>query len=122
MQCAVELLPVPAMTGQRPPTVFTACEIASRCSCSLSVGVSPVVPQMTMESVPFCSWNSMSSSSFSKLMVRSGSIGVTMATPEPVKTGAFMIFTPSAMGDIPVGAQELRQQHTAAGRAAQGIV
>ena len=48
---SVSLLPVPAITGTRPAVFSTANLIHSRCSSSVRVDASPVVPQITIASV-----------------------------------------------------------------------
>ena len=48
----VELAPVPAISGTRPPTILTASAITSACSGCESVADSPVVPTETMAFVP----------------------------------------------------------------------
>ena len=49
---AVELAPVPAITGMRPAACSTAVRISWQCSSTLTVGDSPVVPTMTIAAVP----------------------------------------------------------------------
>jgi hypothetical protein len=48
----VALPPVPAITGMRPATAATVWRITSRCSSTLSVALSPVVPTDTIAAVP----------------------------------------------------------------------
>jgi hypothetical protein len=52
MASAVELEPVPAITGTRLRAVSTTISTTRRCSSWLSVGDSPVVPQGIRPSVP----------------------------------------------------------------------
>ncbi len=52
MASAVELAPVPAITGTRPRACSTAVLISRQCSSKSTVGDSPVVPTITMPDVP----------------------------------------------------------------------
>ena len=56
----VLLEPVPAMTGTRPLTFSQAKAMARRCSASLRVELSPVVPQITRALMPWSICQSMS--------------------------------------------------------------
>ena len=49
---AVQLLPVPAMTGTRPAARSTVKRMTSLCSASVMVALSPVVPQATSPAMP----------------------------------------------------------------------
>ena len=52
MASAVELAPVPAITGTRPAVCSTATRMISQFSSIDTVGDSPVVPTTPMQSVP----------------------------------------------------------------------
>jgi hypothetical protein len=58
MASAVELPPVPAITGMRPAAYSTAARTSSQCSSTSTVGDSPVVPTMTIPSLPSATWKS----------------------------------------------------------------
>ena len=58
------------------------------------VALSPVVPQIIIASVPLSMLKSISSPSLSKLIEPSAFIGVTIATPAPVKIVFFINSTP----------------------------
>src|SRR5690606_1134295 len=61
MVCAVEFEPAPAITGAPlAPATSTAIRTRRSCSSTLSVGVSPVVPQGTRPSQPSASTSSQS--------------------------------------------------------------
>ncbi len=82
MVSAVELEPVPAITGTRPFAVSMVISTTLMCSSWLRVADSPVVPQGTIQLVPAFMFHSIralraSSSSFPSLK------GVTMATMAP---------------------------------------
>jgi hypothetical protein len=60
MVVAVALVPVPAITGSRPPSRRTARRSSSSLSAAVTVGDSPVVPSTTTPSLP---WSRCQSSS-----------------------------------------------------------
>jgi len=78
------LAPVPAITGIRPAAWSTVTRISSQCSSTFTVGDSPVVPTITMASVPSWTWKSTSRRRPGKSRLPSSCIGVTMATIDPL--------------------------------------
>src|SRR5512133_1818850 len=83
MASTVELPPVPAMMGMRLAVCSTAILISSQCSSTVTVGDSPVVPTMTMPSVPSAMCQSMSFFRPGRSRLPSACMGVTIATMLP---------------------------------------
>src|SRR5476651_668150 len=73
----------------RPEENSTADSISLQCSATSTVGDSPVVPTITMPSVPSATCQSMSAFRRGVSRAPSASIGVTMATrlPESMRNG-----------------------------------
>src|SRR4051794_3401211 len=78
-ECAVEFVPVPAITVPVPPAASTAARSRSPRSSSVSVGLSPVVPATTMPSEPWSSRWRASDWNPSKSIDESLRNGVTIA-------------------------------------------
>ena len=82
---AVELEPVPAMTGTRPAAASMTTPRTASSSSWVMVELSPVVPRVRMASVPLATCHSTSSRSFSKFTEPSAWKGVMRATMEPFR-------------------------------------
>src|SRR4051794_21819250 len=80
MECAVSLVPTPATTTARSPTASSTASSTARCSASVMVGDSPVVPATTR---PSCAHRSTrwaaSSCAPARSIVPSSARGVTIA-------------------------------------------
>src|SRR5699024_12397116 len=85
MAVSVQFEPVPATTGILLFTLSMVYLIVSICSSWESVDDSPVVPQIMTASVPSAICSSRISPSFSKFTSPFSFIGVTIATPAPLK-------------------------------------
>ncbi len=87
---AVQLEPLPTITGTRPSTTRMVCSTTAASSSWLMVEYSPVVPRVRMPSVPAAICRSSSSVSTSKLTLPSPWNGVIMATMDPCRCSNFM--------------------------------
>ena len=90
MASAVELLPVPAITGTRPATTSITRLMTPRCSSVVSVADSPVVPMGTMPFVPLSRCHSTSRSKAAQSSAPEGVMGVTKATMLPLNMGCVL--------------------------------
>ena len=88
---AVQLEPLPTMTGTRPPTTLMVWATTAASSSWDMVEYSPVVPRVKIPSVPAAIWRSSSWVKTSKFTEPSSWKGVTMATMEPCRCSNFIV-------------------------------
>ena len=82
---AVQLEPLPTITGTRPPTTLMVWATTAASSSWVMVEYSPVVPRVRMASVPAVICRSSSCVNASKFTLPSWWNGVTMATMDPLR-------------------------------------